>query len=308
VHPRNLHHGRYDFQKLTESCPALIPFVIQNEFAAEHPETIDFTNPAAVKMLNRALLQHFYGIGEWDIPPNYLCPPIPGRADYLHEVADLLAETNDGTIPRGSDTRVLDIGVGANLIYPMIGHAVYGWSFVGTDTDVAALSSAQKIIDQNKNLLGAIELRAQPSPAQIFQNILKRTERFALSICNPPFHASLAEAQAGSQRKWKNLGDPQLPKKNSPIRPKAPALNFGGQGSELWCVGGEAGFLKTMIHESTQVPEACAWFTSLVSKQTTLTLLERQLYAVKAKSVRILEMSQGQKKSRILAWSFTVAR
>jgi 23S rRNA (adenine1618-N6)-methyltransferase len=30
----------------------------------------------------------------------YLCP-IPGRADYIHYIADLLAESNNGIIPKG---------------------------------------------------------------------------------------------------------------------------------------------------------------------------------------------------------------
>ena len=42
-------------------------------------------------MLNRAILMHHYGVKSWDIPAGYLCPPIPGRADYIHSVADLLA-------------------------------------------------------------------------------------------------------------------------------------------------------------------------------------------------------------------------
>ena len=59
-------------------------------------------------MLNRALLKADYGIDFWDIPPNYLCPPIPGRVDYIHHLADLLARSNNNEIPRGPQIKALD--------------------------------------------------------------------------------------------------------------------------------------------------------------------------------------------------------
>jgi 23S rRNA (adenine1618-N6)-methyltransferase len=55
-------------------------------------------------------------------PANYLCPPIPAVADYLHYLADLLADGSGG-VPRGIKVRALDVGVGANCIYPLLGHA-----------------------------------------------------------------------------------------------------------------------------------------------------------------------------------------
>jgi len=87
LHPRNKHRERYDFKLLSEACPDLKQFVKLNDYG---DESIDFFNPEAVKMLNKALLMHFYDVVEWDIPEGYLCSPIPGRADYVHYVADLL--------------------------------------------------------------------------------------------------------------------------------------------------------------------------------------------------------------------------
>jgi 23S rRNA (adenine1618-N6)-methyltransferase len=48
----------------------------------------------------------------------------------------------------------------------------------------------------------------------------------------------------------------------------------------------------------------CLWFTILVSKQSHIKSLEKVLNKVKVAHTHIIEMSQGQKKSRILAWSF----
>jgi len=100
LHSRNLHRSRYNFDLLIENCPELKPFVFINEHQIE---SIDFSNPQAVKTLNKALLISYYDIQNWDIPQDYLCPPIPGRADYIHYIADLLAESNNGVIPTGAE-------------------------------------------------------------------------------------------------------------------------------------------------------------------------------------------------------------
>jgi len=290
LHPRNPHRGRYDFQQLIAASPELAAFVSPNAYG---DESIDFADPAAVKALNRALLQQEYAIAGWNIPAQYLCPPIPGRADYLHYLADLLAD--GGVIPRGDAIRVLDIGTGANVIYPLIGHGAYGWQFVGADIDPVALDNAQRILDANSSLNEAIELRLQASHGAVFRGIVQPDERFDLTLCNPPFHASLAEANAGSQRKWKNLGKQNAGK---------PLLNFGGQGAELWCEGGEEAFVRRMIEESALFAGRCLWFTTLISKSATLPAVYRALKQAGATDSRTIAMAQGQKKSRIVAWTF----
>ena len=298
LHPRNRHDGRYVFATLIECCPELAPFVAPNAYG---DDSIDFADPTAVRALNRALLRKFYGVLAWDIPTRYLCPPIPGRADYLHHLADLLAASNDCDIPRGAAVRVLDVGTGANLVYPLIGHSEYGWRFVGSDIDRGALANAQAIIDANDGLADAIELRHQASPASVFTGIVRRDERFDLVMCNPPFHASMDDARAGSLRKWKNLG------KDSGTM-TAPALNFGGRSAELVCAGGEGGFIRRMIEESALIPERCRWFTSLVSKADNLRAIEHALKAAGVRTRRTIEMAQGQKRSRIVAWTFLTAQ
>lgn len=293
LHPRNRHQGRYDFAALITQCPALSAFVARNAYG---DASIDFANPAAVKALNQALLGLHYGISNWDIPPQYLCPPVPGRADYLHQLADLLASVNGGVIPRGKSVRALDIGVGANCIYPLIGHAEYGWSFIGSDIDPAALNCAEDIVQANR-LSAAIDFRLQDSVTAIFKGIVLADDFFDVTLCNPPFHASLAEARAGSERKWRNLG-------KADDSSRKPVLNFGGHDAELWCEGGEEAFLQRMITESAQMPQRCFWFTSLVSKSSSLPAVYTALKKIHALDVRTINMAQGQKQSRIVAWTF----
>lgn len=292
LHPRNKHRERYDFKKLVASCPDLSRFVKLNIY---DDESIDFFNPDAVRMLNTALLKHFYGIDNWNIPPSYLCPPIPGRADYIHYMADLLGGSNYGKAPVGSSVKCLDIGVGANCIYPIIGVKEYGWSFVGSDIDPLAIESANKTIDSNPSLKGKIELRIQNNPKDIFYGIIQPDEIFDLSVCNPPFHASAEEAQAVSVRKLTNLKGK---------KPTKPILNFGGQSTELWYEGGEARFIQEMIRESRRFSTSCFWFSSIISKQSHLKNAYELLKDANAVRIETIPMGQGNKSSRILAWSF----
>jgi 23S rRNA (adenine1618-N6)-methyltransferase len=292
LHPRNAHRDRYDFPVLIKAYPALEPFVMVNK---HNVTTVDFTNPMAVKALNAALLKHHYNIESWDIPEGYLCPPIPGRADYIHYMADLLTQSNGGKLPKGSSIDVLDIGVGANCIYPILGRTIYGWKFVGSDIDQKALDNCEKIISTNDTLKGAVELRFQENEGDMLSGIVKRGELFDLTICNPPFHASEGDAENANRRKWRNLGE--SPKKGA-------NLNFGGQPAELTCEGGEEEFISRMVQESAAMPLNSFWYTTLVSKESSLRAVYRALKKVKTREIRKIEMAQGQKISRVVAWTF----
>ena len=291
LHPRNRHAGGYDFPSLVKASPELSRFVVR---APHGGPSIDFADPAAVKALNRALLAEAYGIRDWEFPEGYLCPPIPGRADYVHHLADLLAESNGGAPPRGAAIRVLDVGVGASAVYPLVGHRAYGWSFVGSDIDTAALASTARILAAN-GLEAALQLRRQTDPAAVFAGVVGPEDRFDLTLCNPPFHASLREAREGTQRKWRNLGHGGAAR---------PVRNFGGRGAELWCEGGEAGFVGRMAVESARLAGQVLWFTVLISSSASLPAVRRALRQAGAREIRTVAMAQGQKQSRFVAWTF----
>ncbi|WP_338224907.1 23S rRNA (adenine(1618)-N(6))-methyltransferase RlmF [Algoriphagus confluentis] len=292
LHPRNLHQGRYDLEALSATLPELKAFLFTNDYGNL---TLDFANPKAVKSLNRALLKHFYQVGFWDIPDGFLCPPIPGRADYIHHLADLLAQSNAEKTPKGTKFKVLDIGTGANLIYPILGNAIYDWSFVGSELNPKAIESAKQILAKNPQLEDKIELRLQPDPSKIFSTIIQPGEFFDLTLCNPPFHESAKAAQEGSQRKVRNLTGKPVAKAE---------LNFGGQAAELWTEGGELAFVRKMIQESVQFKNQVCWFTTLISKSENLPAILKMLGQVGIQGQKVVEMSQGNKKSRFVAWTF----
>lgn len=292
LHPRNRNRERYDLSALAASNPKLKNYIRPNKFGTA---SIDFADARAVKLLNKAILNHYYGIRNWEFPDENLCPPVPGRADYIHHMADLLGESNFGTIPTGDKVSCLDIGIGASCIYPIIGVTEYGWQFIGSDIDSKSITSAQNIIKSNSTLKDKIVCRLQTQPKNIFHGIIKKEDKIDLIICNPPFHSSIAEAQEGTRRKIKNLSGKKV---------KTPELNFAGVSNELICDGGEHQFIQTMIRESKEFSKNCYWFSTLVSKQSNLKGFSRLLEKNKATQIKNIPMGTGNKISRVVAWTF----
>ena len=289
LHSRNKNRERYDLTALISANPELKTYVKPNKFG---DDSVDFSNPQAVKQLNTAILNHYYGIENRDFPDENLCPPIPGRADYIHHVADLLSGSNFGRIPVGDKITCLDIGTGASCIYPIIGVSEYQWKFIGTDINAESIDSAKNIVNSNAQLKDKIECKLQKRPKNI---ILAKEDQVDITICNPPFHSSLEEAEKGTRRKIKNL---------SGKTEKTPELNFAGISNELICEGGEIQFLENMMRESKLRPKSCFWFSTLVSKKSNLKKVARILEELKAVQVKTIPMGTGNKSSRIVAWTF----
>lgn len=292
LHPRNRNREKYDFGKLMIAKPELKNYLKPNKHGVE---SVDFANPKAVKLLNQALLKIYYKIELWDFPEGNLCPPIPGRADYIHYMADLLAECNSGTIPTGKKVTCLDIGVGANCIYPIIGVTEYNWKFIGADISPESIKSARNIAKFNPTLKHKIECRQQENNKSIFHGILSKKEKIDLSICNPPFHASAEEAERGTKRKVKSLSGKKIEKAE---------LNFAGVSNELICEGGEYQFILMMVKESKDFSKNCFWFTTLVSKESNLKGIYSALEKAKPFAVKTIAMKTGNKFSRVVAWTF----
>lgn len=285
LHPKNKHRNSYNFSELCKEYPLLKKFVFVNNYGTE---TIDFANPEAVKKLNTALLLKDYNIQFWDFPDDNLCPPIPGRVDYIHHLADLLKESGIK-----ENVKVLDIGTGASCIYPILGNAVYNWKFVATDIDKKSLDCAQQILEKNK-LTNCISLKHQIDSTQIFKGILKTTDKFSASMCNPPFYRSQEEAIQANTRKLKGLGTKEEVKER----------NFSGKQQELWYKGGEKAFVHTYLYESSMLKTQCFWYSTLVSKKENLEGMYASLKKLNATEIKTIPMHQGNKITRIVAWTF----
>lgn len=289
LHPQNPFAAPYPLAELVLLQPALAAYL---KTTPDGRETLNFAEPAAVTLLNTALLQWQFGLVHYHVPPGYLCPAVPGRLDYLLYLQDLLTASFQGKKVPAAAVQLLDIGCGANLIYSILAAKALRWQAIGSDIDATALQNAATLIEQN-GLQRQLSLRQQANPQAIFHGVIQKGDYLDLTLCNPPFHDSPDAAAAGSARKQRNLG----------LDSAAP-LNFAGQANELWCVGGEPAFLRRMLAESKDFAHQVYWFSTLVSKQQHLAKLQQQLQQLEATQVQVIEMSQGNKQSRILAWSF----
>lgn len=283
MHDNNLHKHGYDLELLSESFPALKSHFITKE---DGLISIDFSNAASVVALNSALLKTHYGVSDWILPDDYLSPPIPSRVDYILHLADLVGKKN---------ITGLDIGTGANMIYPILGTAIFNWKMVGSEVDEDSYTYAQalqeKITFPKSRKISNIKLRLQEDRGSILKNIIKPQELYDFTMCNPPFYGSEDEALKANVRKNKNLGN------------TANDRNFAGKSHELWCNGGEALFIKRLIKESADFKSQVGWFTSLVSRKENLPKLEKQLSKMKA-IYKVIPMNSGNKKTRFIAWKF----
>ncbi len=285
LHKHNKHSEGYNFEALITKKPALEAYVFQNSFGNL---TINFADPKAVKLLNTALLKHYYGIKYWQFSDEHLCPPIPGRVEYIHLLNDLLQSSG-----LKNNLTILDIGTGATCIYPLLGNAEYNWHFIASETDSSAFKTAQVIIEKN-NLNKVISLKHQDNPLHVLTGIIKSSDAIAASMCNPPFYKNEEEAMQSTKRKLKGLG----------LSTYKVVRNFSGTAQELWYPGGEKAFLHNYLYQSSLFKTNCFWYTSLVSKKEHIKSMRKSLNKLGATNIKVLEMALGNKISRVVAWTF----
>ena len=279
MHEQNPFRKDYDFKKLVHSHPQLKEFIFINPY---QKSTINFADPKAVKSLNTALLKLQYKI-EWDLPDKNLCPPIPGRLDYLLHVSELV---------RKNDIHLLDIGTGASLIYPILGTCHFNWKCTASEITESSLYNAKQIIRKNSRL-ESIELRKQDQKAFILNKIIRPTDFFDVLICNPPFYRNSKEANRQAYRKNRNLKIKEIESRN-----------FSGIADELWCPGGEKQFIETLVKEGAKFKNQIEWFTALISNEEHLKAIQKAIQNTKPKTLKIVQMGQGNKTSRFAAWSY----
>ncbi len=290
MHPNNPFRGDYPLPALADLVPELAAFFKKTPSGTL---SLDFSKAEAVKWLNKALLMKEYRLRFWDVPDDYLTPPVPGRLDYLLAMADLLAADHAGQVPLGKSVRLLDIGTGASCIFPLLAQLHFGWLAIGSEVDARALKAAKAIVQFNPSLKGKIEIRQQTDATQVFAGIAGLEERFDCCVCNPPFYTSANQAARASDRKRLQLN----------IQPQQ-GRNFGGRPHELHRPGGEKAFALQMVKESEARPQLCRWFSVLLSNKAHETPIYQALLRAKAAAVEVLALKHGNKESRVIAWRF----
>lgn len=294
MHPRNaFRDANPDFGALAARQPALKPHLIP---CGKGRFRLDFTSYDATVALNRALLADSYGIRSWNLPPGHLCPAVANRANYVHWIEDLLRLSRPAGCPeRGAAVRGLDVGVGANCVYPLIAASLNGWSFVGADITDAAIDAARANVVANPSVAGRIEIRdCRQSPRDanregegeagdgggVLLPAIRADERFAFCMCNPPFFETMAEAEQN------------------------PSTDFGGTEAEMCCEGGEDAFTRRIYADSLRLRERVHWYTTMCGKKDTMKRLRRLLEVRRVPSVRTAAFHQGRTTRWGVAWSF----
>lgn len=314
---------------------------------------LDWACPAATVALTRTLLWQDFQI-RWELPAGCLCPTVPSRINYLLWLDDLLASRSStppstksagafshsrqetprpgvasssaaaarwpafGATARSGRQRVIDIGTGANCIYPLLGSALLGWTFLGTERDEVSVVAARRNVELN-GWSDRIEVRAArgakavgsaaddpihaaTDPAQpeahedvqidrdeppILHGLLRPGEVFGACMCNPPFY-DLHEQPRG---RWHTASG-------------ATSTRCSATESEMFCTGGEVGFIRRLVRESLELRHVVGWYTSLVGRKASLAPLLRELRTHAVPRVETCELSQGTTSRWVLAWSF----
>ena len=292
MHPKNRYrYERPDFRRFVEICPEFRQYTTTSSTEDGHV-SVDFRNWDACRELVRLQFQEDFGIS-WTIPKPHLVPPIANRLNYLCFIHDLISLWSPEPKNRASyEYKVLDIGCGANLVYPLLGAVYFGWSFVGCDVNTDALRIAATNRDANPSISPCIILKKVASqPCQgnngtrgIIGSCLDDDDTFDACVCNPPFFSNFSD-----------MG-------------QNPLTNYGGTSMEMVYPGGEESFVIEMIQDSAQHKHSIAWFSTMVGKKQTLKHAKKLLYSLGNTCIRTHELVQGTTHRWVISWSFVAPR
>ncbi|KNC54799.1 uncharacterized protein AMSG_01651, partial [Thecamonas trahens ATCC 50062] len=278
MHPRNLYRELdRSFEELASAYPPLLEVL-------DHG-MVRFSDPTALRIFTQALFAVDFGL-RVELPPAHLCPTLPSRLNYLLWLEDLV---ESGREVQGRDSKIwaLDIGVGASVVYPLLGATALGWSFVGTEVDSNALEVAKANVAANADVLEAkgVEtvLVAAASENELLQPAMEAEgapAMFGVTLTNPPFFDEPMDA-------------------GSCI----------GSATELATAGGEVGFVARLVMDSVVYRARAVWFTSLIGIKASLAPLLDLLHHGLPFAVRVVHTAlyQGRTTRWAIGWSFVAA-
>ncbi|OLL25322.1 putative methyltransferase-like protein [Neolecta irregularis DAH-3] len=257
--------------------------------------TIDFNNPKALVELTRCLMKRDFGV-DLEIPQDRLCPPVPGRLDYILWIQDLVDSTDPSTddfdYDLERDVSGLDIGAGSTCIYPILACKTRPkWKVYGTDIDEKSYNYAVANVERN-HLESQIKLLFTLKETSLFPLLEFKIDRLDFTMCNPPFYESVEEMLQSAREK------------------SYPAFSScTGSESEMITPGGEAAFVARMIEESKAVRDKIQWFTSILGKLSSLTIIVEKLKEENISNYALGTVMQGNRTKRwVVAWSFSDRR
>ncbi|KAE8354119.1 DUF890 domain protein [Aspergillus coremiiformis] len=279
----NIYKNDVDFATLALQSPEFAKYLKRNN-------QLDFSDPDAVRQLTKSLLQRDFNLNV-HIPENRLCPPVPNRFNYILWLQGLLDTTgNEYRDDYDPDRKVtgLDIGTGCCSIYPLLGCAVRPqWNFVATDIDDDNIRTSQETVSANKLESRILIVKTDLSGSLIPLDKLE-VKAIDFTMCNPPFYTSRKELVSSAEAKK---------------RPPFSACT--GAEVEMVTQGGEVAFVSRMIEESLRLRERVLWYTSMVGKLSSVSILIEKLIEHGNHNYAVTEFIQGSKTRRwAIAWSW----
>ncbi|GCB17310.1 putative methyltransferase-like protein C27D7.08c [Aspergillus awamori] len=298
---RNIYKDEVDFTALALQSPEFAKYLKSNG-------QLDFSDPDAVRQLTKSLLQRDFEL-KVEIPENRLCPPVPNRLNYILWLQDLLDTTGDEYRDNyDPDREVIGLDMmlqylpPARLFYAtslalrrnryVQHYAVCAFTHTYADIDNDNIRTSRDTVSKNK-LDSRIEIiQTDPKDELIPLDTKLNVDRLDFTMCNPPFYASRDELIASAEAKE---------------RPPFSACT--GAEVEMVTTGGEIAFITRMIEESLRLRERVIWYTTMLGKLSSVSVLIETLLEHKNNNYAVTEFVQGNKTRRwAIAWSWTDLR
>ena len=269
-----------DFLTLTKEFPELKKYILKQNEDNEEEFQFDWSNNELSLLMDKSILNYYFNIKYYYIPKGFLIPPIPSRINYINLINSIIAK-----LIKDIDIKNIigiDIGTGANIIYPILGYSIYKWKFICTEINKEAYNNAKLILQKN-NLENNINIIKQNNKDNIFISILNRENKYIFSMCNPPYYNYENEIKLEDKKRDNEY-------------------NF----DEIYYKNGEYGFFQRYFEESICYKNNVFLYTILIGKKINAENIYDKLssYNDIIKIYNMQKILTGNNVRYIIYWSF----
>ena len=269
-----------DFLTLIKEFPELKKYILKQNEDNEAEFQFDWSNNELSLLMDKSILNYYFDIKYYDIPKGFLIPPIPSRINYINLINSIITK-----LIKDIDIKNIigiDIGTGANIIYPILGYSIYKWKFICTEINKEAYNNAKLILQKN-NLENNINIIKQNNKDNIFISILNRENKYIFSMCNPPYYNYENEIKLEDKKRDNEY-------------------NF----DEIYYKNGEYGFFQRYFEESICYKNNVFLYTILIGKKINAENIYDKLssYNDIIKIYNMQKILTGNNVRYIIYWSF----
>jgi 23S rRNA (adenine1618-N6)-methyltransferase len=269
-----------DFLTLIKEFPELKKYILKQNEDNEGEFQFDWSNNELSLLMDKSILNYYFDIKYYDIPKGFLIPPIPSRINYINLINSIITK-----LIKDIDIKNIigiDIGTGANIIYPILGYSIYKWKFICTEINKEAYNNAKLILQKN-NLENNINIIKQNNKDNIFISILNRENKYIFSMCNPPYYNYENEIKLEDKKRDNEY-------------------NF----DEIYYKNGEYGFFQRYFEESICYKNNVFLYTILIGKKINAENIYDKLssYSDIIKIYNMQKILTGNNIRYIIYWSF----